>query len=54
MRVGKSDTGLAKHAVINTAQVLTVDRAYLTQRVRVLPGQLVARVDAGLRLVLGL
>ena len=54
VRIGRADSGLAKHSVINTSQVLTVDRSYLTQRVRALPGQIQSRVDAGLRLVLGL
>lgn len=54
VRVGRADSGLAKQSVINTSQVLTVDRTYLTQRVRPLPSQVLSRVDAGLRLVLGL
>ena len=54
VRVGRSETGLLKPSVINASQVLTVDRSFLTERVRALPGQLLARVDAGLTLVLAL
>ena len=54
VRIGKSDSGLSKPSVINVSQVLTVDRSYLTQRIRALPGQIMSRVDDGLRLVLGL
>ena len=54
VRVGKSDSGLSKPSVINVSQALTVDRLYLTERIRTLPAQVMARVDAGLRLVLGL
>ena len=54
VRIAKSDSGLAKPSVINISQILTVDRSYLTQRIRNLPAQVMNRVDDGLRLVLGL
>lgn len=54
VRVGKSDSGLSKPSVVNVSQVLTIDRAFLTQRVRALPGQPMQQVEEGLRLVLGL
>lgn len=54
VRIGKTDSGLTKPSVINVSQVLTVDRSYLTQRIRVLPAQIMNRVDDGLRLVLSL
>jgi mRNA interferase MazF len=54
IRIGKSESGLSKPSIINVSQVLTVDRSYLTERVRALPQQVVSRVDGGLRLVLGL
>jgi len=54
VRIGKTDSGLSKPSVINVSQVLTVDRSFLTQRIRNLPGQIMNRVDDGLRLVLGL
>ncbi len=54
VRIGKSDSGLAKPSVVNVSQVLTIDRAFLTQRVRALSGSTMQRVDEGLRLVFGL
>ncbi len=54
VRVGKSDSGLTKPSVINVSQLLTIDRSFLTQRVRALPGGVMQQVESGLRLVLGL
>ncbi|MDB5977523.1 MAG: mRNA interferase MazF2 [Nevskia sp.] len=54
VRIGKADSGLTKPSVINVSQVLTVDRSYLTHRIRALPAQIMNRVDDGLRLVLSL
>lgn len=45
---------LPKASVVNVSQMLTLDRAYLIERVSVLPARLQAIVDAGLHLVLGL
>ena len=54
VRIGKSESGLSKPSVVNVSQVLTIDRSYLTKRVRTLPAQIMSRVDNGLRLVIGL
>ena len=54
VRIGKAESGLAKPSVVNVSQVLTIDRSYLTERVRALPAQAMSRVESGLRLVLGL
>lgn len=54
VRVAKSASGLSKPSVVNVSQLLTVDRATLTQRVRALPGQVMQQVDEGMRLVLAL
>ncbi|WP_369573544.1 type II toxin-antitoxin system PemK/MazF family toxin [Acidithiobacillus sp. IBUN Pt1247-S3] len=54
VRLSKSASGLAKPSIINVSQVLTVDRALLTERVSALSGQVLRRVEEGLRLVLGL
>lgn len=54
VRTGKAETGLPKPSVVNVSQVLTIDRSLLTDRVRALPADTMARVDNGLRLVLGL
>lgn len=54
VRVGKSESGLAKTSVVNVSQVITLDRELLTQRVRGLPADAMRQIDEGLRLALGL
>lgn len=47
-------SGLPKDSVANVSQVVTLDEACLVERSGQLPAKLMARVDAGLRLVLDL
>lgn len=47
-------TGLPRDSVVNVSQILTLDRMFLAEYVGALAAQLQAKVDAGLRLVLGL
>jgi len=54
VRVAKADSGLARPSVVNVSQLLTLDRSILTGRVGTLPGAVLDRIDAGLRLVLAL
>jgi mRNA interferase MazF len=54
VRVGKSESGLAKTSVVNLSQLVTLDRELLTQRVRGLPADTMRQIDEGLRLALGL
>jgi mRNA interferase MazF len=54
VRVGKAETGLSRSSVVNVSQVLTVDKGLLTARVRPLSAAVMAQIDNGLRLVLGL
>jgi mRNA interferase MazF len=54
VRMGKSDSGLGKASVVNVAQLVTIDRSLLTQRVRALPGDVMRAVDEGLRMALAL
>lgn len=54
VRVGKSESGLAKPSIVNVSQVVTLDRELLTQRVRGLPADTMRHFDEGLRLALGL
>jgi mRNA interferase MazF len=53
VRLAKSDSGLPKPSVVNISQVLTLDRALLTAKIKSLPSRAMARVDEGLLLVLG-
>ena len=43
-------TGLPKDSVANVTQIVTLDEAYLTERVGRIPPRLMAPIDAGLRL----
>lgn len=54
MRVGKAASGLNKASVINVSQVLTLDRKYLSRRVKMLPTRNVNELNNGLRLCMGL
>ncbi len=52
--VPKRASGLPRDSVANVSQVVTVDRELLTVQVGKLPGQVMAAVETGLRLVLDL
>jgi mRNA interferase MazF len=54
IRVGKTESGLAKPSVVNVSQLYTLDRESLAQRVRALPAESMRTIDDGLRLVLGI
>ena len=54
VRIGKSESGLSKPSVVNVSQLLTIDRSFLTDRVKALPVQAMIKVSEGLRLVLAL
>ena len=48
------ESGLKIPSVVNVSQIITADRTFLRTRVRRLRGEVMARVDDGLRLVLAL
>ena len=52
--VPAADAGLPRYSVANVTQVVTLNRGDLIEHVGRLPPRLMARVDAGLRLVLDL
>ncbi len=52
--VPKRASGLPRDSIANVSQLVTVDRDTLTERVGRLSSNLLAAVDAGLRLVLSL
>ncbi len=54
VRISKADSGLSRPSVVNVSQLLTLDRSILAERVGTLPGAVLDRIDAGLRLVLAL
>jgi mRNA interferase MazF len=54
VRLPGGEAGLPKPCVLNVAQLYTVERAQLTERLGTLGAELLQRVDHGLRLVLDL
>jgi mRNA interferase MazF len=52
VRVSKSESGLSKASVVNVSQILTLDRALLTSRIKAIPGKVMEQIDEGLQLVL--
>lgn len=47
-------SGLPKDSVVNVSQLITIDKRFLTERVKSLDQQTLVEVDNGLRLVLEL
>ena len=52
VRVPRGESKLGKESVVNVSQLITLDKAFLDQRIGRLPPTLIARVEQGLRLVL--
>ena len=52
--LARRESGLASASVVNVSHILTLDRGFLTRRVRTLSTETMAKVGAGLRLVLAL
>lgn len=52
--VTAGDTGLPRDSVVNVSQIITVDKSFLTERVRRVDGQIMFLVEDGVRIVLGL
>jgi mRNA interferase MazF len=50
----RRDSGLRKDSVVNVSQLLTLDKSFLTARIKSLPAPLMRSIEAGLRLVLKL
>ena len=47
-------SGLSKRSVVNVSQIVTLDKSYLTQRIKKLPRAQQAEVNRGLRVVMSL
>jgi mRNA interferase MazF len=50
----RRETGLTKDSVANVSQVITVDKAFLTEKVGDLPSHLLRQIESGLRLIMSL
>lgn len=53
-KLSRKDSGLKHEPVVDVSQVLTLDRCLLTERIGRLAPKHLARLEAGLRLVLAL
>lgn len=54
LMVKSKASGLARDSVVNVSQLITVDKRFLTEKVKSLDRRLMEQVDEGLRLVLAL
>ena len=54
MFLDRRDSGLPRDSVTNVSQILTIDKAFLTDRVSSVPAPVMSLVDEGLRLAIGL
>lgn len=54
VRLTRRQSGLSRISVVDVSQLLTLDRSFLSERVKALPAAVQSDVDAGLRLALGL
>jgi mRNA interferase MazF len=52
--LSRRSSRLPRVSVANVSQLVTVDRSLLLERVSTLPGDILERIDEGLRLVLAL
>ena len=52
--LSQKQSGLPKKSVVNVSQIKTVDKVYLRERVKQLPQDSMAKIEAGIRLVLSL
>ena len=50
----RRNSGLRKDSVVNVSQLLTLDKSFLSARIKALPASVMRSVEAGIRLVLGL
>jgi mRNA interferase MazF len=54
VRVSSRETGLREPSVVNVSQIITADRTFLRERIGRVRAETMARVESGLRLILGL
>jgi len=54
VRLSSRETGLREQSVVNISQIVTADRTFLRQRIGRVRAETMARVESGLRLILGL
>ncbi len=52
--LSKRASGLPKDSVVNVSQVITIDKRFLTEKVKKAPQPVMMQIEEGLRLVLSL
>ena len=52
--LSRKKSKLPRDSVINVSQIITIDKAFLTEKIHALPLSVMHQVDDGTRLVLGL
>jgi mRNA interferase MazF len=54
VRLGPRSSGLPKESVVNVSQLITIDKRFLTERIKPIDPRTMQEVDAGLRTVLSI
>ncbi len=54
VNLSKRASGLSKPSVVNISQLITVDKSFITERVKRVDAEILREVETGLRLVLDL
>jgi len=54
VHLGPRSSGLAKVSVVNVSQLITIDKRFLTERVKMIDQQKMNDVESGLKMVLSL
>ncbi|MEK6757134.1 MAG: type II toxin-antitoxin system PemK/MazF family toxin [Bacteroidota bacterium] len=54
VRLGPRSSGLPKESVVNVSQLITIDKCFLTERIKSIDPHAMQEVDAGLRTVLSI
>jgi len=54
LRLPARASGLSKPSVVNVSQLITVDKRFLSKKVKMLEDKIMLRIDDGIRLVLNL
>lgn len=52
--ISRRASGLSKLSVVNVSQLITIDKSYLTERIKMIDTGTLREVEAGIRLVLDL
>jgi len=54
VHLGSRSSGLPKESVVNISQLITIDKRFLTERIRSIDPHKMKEVEAGIRLVLAI